>query len=286
MFPEPYRNIARLILYNPHDPTINNRTICAAWAVIGKGPGIDIELVPGFDGDGPATDHAGLSEEQPIVFEVDLPEGLWSSGSPRCTSEFLDAYGSSVAAGGPVYHLNFTIYEQVGGGGRQVFLFNTDYVPDGPGIDSFDGRKRYTFSNSQVPDDRWSQGRNPALFPQDSSVNPATDQAVVITLGDNVTTIGGPYPAVEVVDAAASRLRLTWDYVEGYDVRNWVRNVIQNGTSGTNYKATVAVTPLGGDASSTTTYAGCFPVRYELRGEFVQLHRLKEELVIECDATL
>lgn len=282
VFPEAYQNIARLVLYD----TVARTAACAAWVVVVKGTGIDIELVPGFDANGDPVDNAGLSSEQPIVIETDLPDGPWSSGSPRCTSVFLDAYWASTSSGGAVHNTDLIVYPQVGGGSPSVLLSHWDFVPEGPGVASFDGRKRYTFSSTQVPDNIWSHWRNQSVFDSDSSINPATDQHVVVTLGDNVTTVGGPYPAVEILDAAASRLKLTWDFVEGGNVRYWTQSVVNNGTLNNTWKATIDITPLGGTAADTTTYQGCFPVRYELRGGFIQTIRLKEELIIECDKTL
>ena len=146
-------------------------------------------------------------------------------------------------------------------------LFEYRLATIGPGTD---GRSRYTFQSTMLPDNVVSVERD-GDFLNEVSQNPATDTRIEI---DGIAA--GAYPVVEV-DTASRTITLTFDYVEGGDTWGWVR---QTALGLSNRRAMSIIDEKGGVEVGRTNYFEVFPIIYRQFTGFGQAEKAKERIVI------
>lgn len=227
-----------------------------------SGPALDIERIPGFLPDGRRSDSSGPNTEADFVFEYAGPE---SAALQAIHDNFVNLGAT------PAFSL---IVKNVAGG--EVFrwnLFNFGLAAIGPGSD---GRSRYFMQHQPLPDNVVDLEEGPVQIGRsDSSNNLATDTRVQIEL-----VAAGPYPVV-VDDTVARTLTLTFDYVEGGGILEWVREIATQGTFTKGRKAVAVIQESSpGVEDSREIYSECFPIRYEQFTGFGQVEKIKERVVI------
>lgn len=259
LFPDAANNTAQLQVAG----------LCTGEAVVVNGPTVEIDLVEGFDDLGRSDDHSGLSQELPLVVEVD-PDAV--SDISTCLSEWLQDINDG-NDGPRVVTLITQNFD--GTEAARWTLFGYQVTQEEQGLD---GRMRFTFETVSPPDTNLGITREPTLFPGNPSFNPDTDKSVEISNGSTA------FPVVESEDEVTGRLVLVYDYTEADGIWQWVESVAEMGTASIG-KEVLTVRTL--DASMTELdsrdYFGCFPVRWEQFEGFRQGVSLKERVVVECD---
>ncbi len=252
-------------------------------AVIINGPGVEIQKVPGFDGLGRADDHSGLAQELPIMFEVADPLAV------QALSQYVADYQASAdPAAGPGFQNIEIVVRDIAGAG-QVFWIARNFAPYGatPMSPGFDGRTRFVFGPSAPPDNTMDITRNPQFLGTANSFNPVTDRFAEVLA--NYSGMGY-HPAVQIDSTDPTRLILTYDFVEGGYLLEWVRATTEIGTIGsggiTYIKDRIYLSefdPITSMPFNTINYVGCFPVKYEQFTGFGQDIKLKERVTVDCD---
>lgn len=253
-FPSILDNTARLEIVGVMDDQV----------LVTGGPGITIERIPGFRGSGQPDDSSGPNQEHDFVFEY---AGSFTGALQTLHDNFLSL--------GEVRSMSLIIVDLAG---LEVFrwnLFEFGLAAIEPGSD---GRNRYVFQQTHLPDNLvWIQ-RDPVLFPQNMSNNPATDTPVEIS-----GIIVNVYPVVED-DPVNRTLTMTFDYTEGGGIFQWVWNVAIHGTSGFGKKSLSVIEESSpGVEIGRTNYFECFPIRYEQFTGFGQPEKVKERVVLSYD---
>jgi hypothetical protein len=251
-------------LYNTTDIEISGIS-CLDPVVIVNGPAVEIDLLPGFDGNGRSNDSSGLAQELPLVFEV---------GANSSCAQNLRDWLQDVQIIGPrslsvitrdannIERVRWNLYEYI-------------IMQEQAG---FEGRARFTLEHTLPPDNILHIERNPSSFPQELSNNPATDMYVEI---EGFTLA---YPAIEVVDEATGRLVLVFDYVEADSILVWVEQIVEQGTANFGKRSmSLVAQDSGGMEIARRNYFGCFPIRWEQFRGFRLSDQLQERVVIECD---
>lgn len=220
--------------------------------VVANGPGLEIERIPGFLGNGRPRETPGPSVELPFVFEYAGPfegalQGFQQSGALTSLAVGVKNLAGQVVVRWQVLGCRLTTID--------------------PGQD---GRKRYTFVHPGPPDNLVALERDPLTFPAMDSRNPATDTRV------EIEGIHQAFPVVEH-DAAHRTLTMTFDYVEGGGIWFWVVNTAQ----GQGQNRALSVIEMNGNVETgRTNYFEVFPIRYEQFTGFGQVEKLKERVVI------
>jgi hypothetical protein len=222
-------------------------------ALIVNGPGLEIERIPGFRGDGRPMESAGPSVEYPFVFEY--------NGSAESALRALQSSGNLVSIQIIVKDL----------AGEEKFRWSFLEYRLATIEAGLEGRSRYTFVHPAPPDNRIRISRDPDSFPEEWSNNPATDTRVEID-----AIVGTSFPVVHQ-DATARTLTMTFDYVEGGGVFQWVTNVAQGDTQ---RRAISLIQMNGNQETGRTNFFECFPIRYEQFTGFGQVEKIKERVVI------
>lgn len=216
-------------------------------AVVLTGPGVDIDRIKGFDGQGRPADNPGFALEHPIVFEAAEP-------GAAALKAYLDAYPNS----GPVW-CAFHVPQLSG----LPFMHMTAHELTAQGYSAgTDGRTRFRFAMTKAPDRALTIDLvDPSTFvPMDfgntGAYNPATDRKVQI---QGLT--GLFFPEV-VLDEAERTLTFTYSVEEGAGIFGWVKAVVE----GTNDQRSLSVAKLDGvgNVIEQYNYEGCFPLRYEI----------------------
>ena len=233
--------------------------------VMVTGPGVEIAVIPGFDQSGRSFDNSGLSEELPVVFEID-PEtdcaqemGIWAT-NPNLLSA-----------------MRFTTTDVSDTTIVDWFLYDVQVLQ----IDSGgEGRTRFTLDFAGPPDNFLQFERDPSGYGPEPSNNPATDSYVEI---DGINF--GPFVEVEE-DRDTSRVTLTMLFTESNDILDWVNNTVAIGSFNVGKKALSIVgdtSALGTADEERHNYYGCFPIRWDAMPNYSIFHDLTERIVIECD---
>lgn len=226
---------------------------------------MEIEVVPGALQDNP-NDQSGLAVEGPIVFEV-------PSRSP-CDGP-LQAYFDNPASYG---FLPFSLI--VRGGGLETFRWNFyEYRPDGYATGLYGNR--FTFKSkasfggpASIPR-LWHMDMSPPVMGTEDSILP-TDKRVEI--GGRLL---GHYPAV--ISEESRRLVLDYDFVEGGELIDWVKQLVELGTTTSpGLKTDISVIEDG----VYHNYYGCFVQKYEQHGDFIEDYRTKNLLILNCDYSM
>ncbi len=233
-------------------------------AVIVHGPGYDIERIEGYDGQGRHNDQPGLSMEHPLIFECSGTDA--DNVQAYFDSYFANPYPLSPPRSGSIVIFDLSSTEAM----RWNFF---EFIPQTsePGVD---GRTRFTMVNRFLPNTNthWQQGSADA-FGNQLSNNPLTDTLVEIA---GVTTF---YPEVEVDDPNRT-LTLTYDFVEGFQIWDWVIDTIK----GIGEKKDMSVIQEeGGIEVSRNNYFGGFPIKYEQVTGFGLDTKIKARVVLSFD---
>jgi hypothetical protein len=234
--------------------TVEVHGLMADQAVVANGPGLQIERIPGFRPGGQPAESPGPSVELPVVFEYGGPfedelEALRQSGEPRALSIIVRDL-----AGDERFRWNFLEYR---------------LAAIEPGLGD---RKRYTLVHVRPPNAIVDISREPLFFPANDSRNPATDTRVEVAGISH-----GQWPVVEH-HATDRTITMTFDYVEGGGMWQWVRNVA---TGAEQAPKAVSIIQMNGDTEvGRTNYFECFPIRYEQFTGFGQVEKVKERVVI------
>ena len=241
------------VLYNQVTLWVYNSQSNFSWfgmSVILTGPGVDIDRIKGFDGQGHPADNPGFALEHPIIFEAAEPQ----AGTLRT---YLDANPNS----GPMWFCAFDVPLLSG----QGFLHLATFELTAQGYSaSTDGRTRFRFAMTKAPDrifniamlDPSTSYSTSKDFGNTGAYNPATDRKVEI---QGMT--GLFFPEV-VLDEAERTLTMTYSAEEGAGIFGWVKAVVE----GTNDQRSLSVAKLdgGGNVVEQYNYEGCFPLRYEI----------------------
>ncbi|MBI3447522.1 MAG: hypothetical protein HY049_01180 [Acidobacteria bacterium] len=249
-FPSVVDNSARLVI-DTFDDTV----------LVTMGPSLDIERISGFDGFGRPLDSSGPNMEGDFVFEYSGPQANTLQGvHDNFVNQGLRVDFSLIVrdiALNEIFRWNFrdfglaTIEPAAGGG------------------------KRYVMHQTHLPDNRVQIEEGPPANRTASSNNLLTDTRVEIA---GIQT--GPYPVV-VDDPVNRTLTLTYDFVEGGGVLDWVREIATLGTSGAGRRAMSVIRESSpGVEIGRTNYFECFPIRYENFTGFGQPEKIKERVVV------
>jgi hypothetical protein len=227
-------------------------TVLADVVVVANGPGMAIERIPGFLGDGRPSETPGPSTEYPFVFEY--------KGPAEAALRALQTSGQAIS-----FQL---LVKDLAGNERvrwQMFEYQLAAIEAG-----LEGRSRYTLVHPRAPDNVVSIRREPPSFPGQVSRNPATDTRF------EMSGVGEAYAVVQD-DAVNRTLTLTLDYIEGGGFWSWVVAIAE----GRDGNRSGSVIQMDGDQEiGRTNYYECFPIRYEQFTGFGQVEKLKERLVI------
>lgn len=231
--------------------TLEIEGVMTGRVVVTDGPGLQIQRIPGFLGDGKPMDSPGSNAEFPFAFEYAGPaaaalQAHQTSGEARNMSLIVTSL-----SGAEVFRWN---------------LFEYRLATIAPGTD---GRSRYTFQSTTPPDNIVMLERGD--FPSESSQNPATDTRVEI---DGVQT--GPYPVVEV-DTVNRTITLTFDYTEGGSTWSWVDQTAIGVVGRRNMSI---IQEENGVEVSRMNYFEAFPIVYRQFTGFGQAEKIKERIVI------
>jgi len=235
-------------------------------AVISAGPGLAIQRIPGYLGDGRPSESPGPNVEFPFIFETAACEADFQNWHDE-----LVEYGGGIS--GPTPRSLSIIVRDLAGDER--FRWNLlEFVPTliEPGVD---GRKRYTLEpelRNRAADNRVFIQRYPLIFPTEPSLNPETDTLRVEIEG---VTQGGD-PVVEV-DLEVRTITLTFDYIEGGGIWDWVQSTAQGLVAN---RAMSLIQMEDGFEVRRTNYFECFPIQYQQFTGFGQIEKAKERVVI------
>jgi hypothetical protein len=232
-----------------------------------NGPGYTIERIPGFNGFGQPDDESGLNAESPLIFETDQADtnalNLWYA---NFTNGILD-YRS----------MSFTVRDT---GGAEVYRYNCFELRPAAVGTGLAGRTRYTLLNRYPPNLLTHLERDPASFGIAASFNTNTDRRIEIS---GITH--GPYPAVVRVPSNRT-VELTFDYGEGGSVLDWVRDIAQNGTTGSGKRdLSVIYESFSGTnyvEFARTNFFGVFPIGYQAQRMAVDL-KGREKVTLSYD---
>lgn len=233
--------------------------------VMVNGPAVEITIVAGFNGAGGSNDNSGLSEELPIVIEIEPDEPcasemqVWADNTFASTMLFTitDISNTNIIA---EWLINDVQIIQIDAGG--------------------DGRTRFTLDMIGSADNNLQFERNPEDYGTVESFNPLTDSYIEI---DGVDM--GPYVGI-VEDRDLSRVTLTMLFIESGGILSWVHRTVIHGSENIGKKAMSIVTDAsthGTPAEIRQQYFGCFPIRWEIVSGFGNYLELTERVVIECD---
>jgi hypothetical protein len=136
-----------------------------------------------------------------------------------------------------------------------------------------DGRIRFKIIHNRIPDNVLGC-EYLGTFGTLHSYNPATDKRVDI---DGVNLGDQSCPAVEV-DNDNRTVTLTFDYMEGYQIYNWVKSTILGGDAVRNFS--IIETVDGINEISRRNYFESLPIKYEQFYGFGQDLKLKARVVI------
>ena len=228
--------------------------VITAPVVVANGPGLQIERIPGFLPGGRPAESAGPSVELPIVFEYTGP---------------FDAALRAFQQSGAASAAEIIVKDLAGDERFRWQLLEYRLLTIEPGLE---GRNRYTLVHVGAPDNRVTIERNPRPFPTEDSNNLATDTRVEIN-----GIAHGPYPVVQH-DAANRTLTMTFDYVEGGGIWEWVDAVAEGREQAR--KSISAIDMNGNQEVGRINYFECFPIRYEQFTGFGQVEKVKERVVI------
>lgn len=241
-------------------------------AVIVNGPGLEIERIAGFTGTGLPNDQSGLNQELPLVVEF-----TDSFAAGNCVQS-IRLWQANLATGTEIPR-SFSIVSR--DPNHTEFarwnLFEYEVTQELPG---FDGRARFIFEPTLLPDNSLLIERQPLIFPVNLSKNPATDKRVEI--------VGLPdaYPAVISADETTGRIELVYDYTEAGYILTWVREIAQQGTVSMGKRIVSIITESSqGVEIGRRNYLGCFPIRWEQFTGFRSRAQLKERVIVECDTS-
>jgi hypothetical protein len=216
--------------------------------IIITGPGVDVEVIEGFDPTGKPRDVPGVGAEHPFVFESGNEEGVTN------LKLFFDNFipGDRRAMSLIIPYAN----------GDEFNRFNLfEYEPDfyEPAID---GRTRFHFRPFEPPDNvmRWEIGGFGDMFQDVGSFNPAIDKMVEIS---GVTQ--GPFFPEVVHDEENRTLTFTFTYNEGGGLIEWIRQTVINGEL-IGLKSLSVIEWTGEVETGRTNYFETFPIRFEMTG--------------------
>lgn len=225
--------------------------------IVTTGPGLAIERIPGFWPDGKPLDSPGPNVELPFVFEY--------AGPQEAT---LQTYHDEFLATGQTRAIEAIVTDLAG---TEIFRWSlleyalTDIEP------GLDGRQRYVFQSQDAPDNLVRVLRSLSSFPTQDSFNPATDTGFEIA-----GKVTGRYPVVED-DPVERTLTVTFDYVEGGEIFQWVTEIAE----GTEVRRGVSIIEeQGGVEVGRTNCYEAFPIRYEQFTGFGQVEKIKERVVL------
>jgi hypothetical protein len=233
--------------------------------VVLTGPGVDIERVPGFWDDGKHRDHPGFEAEHPFIFEA-------SGALADDMQVYFDTYFADPDT--TPWHDFSLIIDQYDG--TEAFRWNFfEFVPDSyePGVD---GRTRFTLVNRNLPNQNLEfdfggvGGEDP--FGSELSYNPETDTRVEI---EGVSVL---YAAVED-DEVNRTLTLTYDYVEGHGIFDWVEFTAE----GLLDLKSISWIQDEGPPEVRRNYFSCFPIKYEQFWGYGLDLKIKARVVISYD---
>ena len=236
-------------------------------AVIITGPGYDIERVPGFNGQGDPDDTPGFAMEHPYVFET---SGTYASDLQLYFDNFIDPASSAIR---PIS----MIIDRLDG--TEAFRWNFyEFAPEfyEPGTD---GRTRFHLRNWLLPDisthvEAVVGPGSGDPFGDAASFNPATDSKIEI----EGIPAGVPafYPQV-AVDEADRTITLTYDFVEGKGIWDWVQLTIEGNPA---VRRSLSWIQDPGPPEVRRNYYGCFPIRYEQFTGFGLDTKIKARVVL------
>jgi len=226
-----------------------------------SGMGLEIERIPGFSGGNP-SDQPGFSMEYPIIFETT------SQPDADAIINWFTSFPGATKSGSVI------IKDLAGVETSRWNFFEYTMATNKPGVD---GRTRFTLVHTLIPNNVlgwvWDGVNGSEL-----SFNPATDKLVEIA-GE-----GPPffYPQVEL-DEVNRTITLTYDYNEGGDLYNWVKETIQG--IGAKRSSSIIETTNGDPTTeiSRINYFECFPIKFEQFYGFGLNTKLKTRIVISYD---
>ena len=84
------------------------------------------------------------------------------------------------------------------------------------------------------------------------------------------------------MDDAESRVTLVYDYVEGGTILQYLRDLVQFGTTSIG-RFVLDIGEVGGGVPLAAEYTGCFVTKYDQFTGFGQDIKLKERIIVDCD---
>ncbi len=252
----------------PFPDIINNMAILEISGVVGPteaviigGPGYDIERIPGYDGYGQPLDDPGLTQENPFIFEIGGAD-----------ADAIQAYFTEYATSQVTRSISLIINNN---GGSESFRWNIFEFAPSISESGTDGRTRFTFIPTSLPDRILHYQSAPGIVPYGNSTsnNLATDTRVEIS----GVTADVFYPQVED-DAVSHTLTLTYDFVEGAGIHAWVKEIITLGVGKQSLSVIQESTP--GVETSRRNYYECFPVSFKQVSGFGMDIKLKTKLIL------
>jgi len=245
--------------YTMHFPDVLNNlatlevegVVLTEDVVIIHGPGVDIEVIPGFfpDGTGRPWDLPGVGAEHPFIIETDDEDNVAN------LTTFFDAYtvGSATIK-------SMSLIVDYGHGAEFSRINFFEYTPDfyEAGVD---GRTRFHWRQSEIPNNilRWELGGTD-MFLDSGSFNPTTDKMV------EIAGVSGANFFPEVVDNPENRtLTFTFPHQEGMGIMDWVTATVL--TADQNGLKSISVIDWNGSAETgRTNYFETFPMKFEMSG--------------------
>lgn len=243
--------------------------------VIVAGPSSETERINSYWGDGRVRHLPGISHENLFVFEYAGPG-----------ESSLQALHESYLLGPPNWDLRAISIIVRDLAQQEVFrwnLFEYGLVSITPGSE---GRKRYTFRQTRLPDTfvafelaGGDFGNNDGQGGAAASVNPATDKRVEI---DGINT--GVYPALVEVNEQTKTIVLEFDWVEGCCIYDWYHDVV-TGRQPIRVVSIIEEAILGDRTSETSrrNYFEAWPYKYENFYGFGQDVKMKARLTVSFD---
>jgi len=270
-FPDIINNYTKILLPPGIGGSISSCPTSYIDAVVLNSFGYETERITRYDPLGNHRDIYGVSMETPFIFEV---SGTVASDLKTCFDEYfanptLEAskgYISIFKLDGitPAYAIEYNSFSP------------THYEP------GTDGRTRFTMSNSKLPDSirDWTFlpiSDEAPLENGESSFNRETDKYISCDL--IVENIYAPV----TVSKYNRTLSFPIDNGQGKSVNDWVSSIVE-GDGNQKFDINVHTLDELNNFVSTTTYSGCFPIKFEVTG-LGRSNKVTSDVIFSYDET-
>ncbi len=240
--------------------------------VIIKGPGADIERLPGYQEDGKHFDLPGLTQEHLFVFEA-------SGQDAERIKDYFYEYRVGLEDHIRTMSIIVRFCPCFDDPSTEVFRFNLFEFAPVTYVLVDDGRTRFTLATSDVPDARWNVELDGPMnaggaYPIGNlDYNPEADKWVEIQGRTQF------YPTVEVNEQNRT-VTLTYGIIDGIgdSLFNWVTSVSQF----QNDLVDMSIADVDENLEKTNWvyYYRVFPIQYEIVYGFGQAVKLRERIVL------